>query len=971
MAEVLTNTQSFIEVQFPVSKVSKESYKERKANYSQTLTGLGKWWGRKPLILVRATIIGLLMPSTDDPVKDREIFLKILTMDDEGLLLRRNKDFTQTELYNSLTPRERKGYFTADSDEESAKLLREVSKEDKTKLQEIAFNKLSYDKKLEYSVRPENIEGPSKEAWQEINAHLKTKASNIQELVEELGKRKFGHTPKVGDAFCGGGSIPFEAARIGCEAFASDLNPVAALLTWAAFNIIGGGEEVVQEVQKAQEEVFNRVDEQITEWGIEHNDKGHRADAFLYCLETKCPECGWKIPLAPSWVIGKKRMCIAKLVPDEATKSYKIEIKSDVSSKEMKEADEAGTVKDSNLDCPHCKQKTPIEMIRGDRQTDQGTSYGLRMWENEDIIPIETDTFQERLYCVRWTYEIEQKNGKFKEIRYYATVEDEDLEKEQKVVDLLKENFDEWQKEGYIPSTQIQPGDKTDEPIRTRGWTHWHHLFNPRQLLLHGLFGQITNELSDTDLYQVINILGIGRCADWNGKLCRWDSSAGNERVAQTFYNQALNPLSSYATKGFLRLNTSYFVKIDTMEEFNNTLTVLPADARALNHNCDLWITDPPYADAVNYHELSEFFLAWYQKTIEKLFPEWYTDSKRALAVVGRSDDFRRSMVDCYSNLAKNMSDNGLQVVMFTHQDSSVWADLALILWASGLQVVSAWCILTETDTTLKEGNYVKGTVNLILKKQLSEETAFIDELYVEVEQEVKNQLHSMLELEDEEDPNFSDTDYQLAAYAAALRVLTKYKNIEDIDITHELSKPKNSNETSPIEKIIIDAVKVACDFLIPKGFDNLTWRLMSAEERFYLKGLDLESHGEFRSGAYQELARGFGIRDYRDFQSSTKANQTRLKSASEFEKRLLGDTNFGSSLVRNVLFAVREIVRTEDVNEGKNWLKTEIKDYWNNRKTLIEIARYLGSFEHLMEHWEKDSQAAKLLAGALENDHV
>jgi putative DNA methylase len=66
--------KSFIEVQFPVSKVSKESYKERMSNYSQTLTGLGKWWGRKPLVLVRATILGLLLPATDQPEKDREVF---------------------------------------------------------------------------------------------------------------------------------------------------------------------------------------------------------------------------------------------------------------------------------------------------------------------------------------------------------------------------------------------------------------------------------------------------------------------------------------------------------------------------------------------------------------------------------------------------------------------------------------------------------------------------------------------------------------------------------------------------------------------------------------------------------------------------------------------------------------------------------------------------------------------------------
>jgi len=55
---------AFIEVQFPVSKLSKECYKERKAGSGQTLTPLGKWWGRKPLVLVRAILLGLLMPAT-------------------------------------------------------------------------------------------------------------------------------------------------------------------------------------------------------------------------------------------------------------------------------------------------------------------------------------------------------------------------------------------------------------------------------------------------------------------------------------------------------------------------------------------------------------------------------------------------------------------------------------------------------------------------------------------------------------------------------------------------------------------------------------------------------------------------------------------------------------------------------------------------------------------------------------------
>src|SRR6266699_151605 len=103
--------KSFIETQFPVSKLSKESYKERKANYSQTLTGLGKWWGRKPLILVRAAILGLLIPATDDPQKDREVFLRLLTMDVDGLWRRKNKNLTAVEVYELLTPTERAHWY--------------------------------------------------------------------------------------------------------------------------------------------------------------------------------------------------------------------------------------------------------------------------------------------------------------------------------------------------------------------------------------------------------------------------------------------------------------------------------------------------------------------------------------------------------------------------------------------------------------------------------------------------------------------------------------------------------------------------------------------------------------------------------------------------------------------------------------------------------------------------------------------
>lgn len=92
--------KSFIEVQFPVSKLSKEAFKERKAGAGQTLTGLGKWWGRKPLVLVRALLLGVLLPATDDPKKDMKIFLKLMAMDEEGLKLRKKAAYQQESFLN-------------------------------------------------------------------------------------------------------------------------------------------------------------------------------------------------------------------------------------------------------------------------------------------------------------------------------------------------------------------------------------------------------------------------------------------------------------------------------------------------------------------------------------------------------------------------------------------------------------------------------------------------------------------------------------------------------------------------------------------------------------------------------------------------------------------------------------------------------------------------------------------------------
>lgn len=1006
---------AFIETQFPIARLSAESYKERKAGASQTLTGLGKWWGRKPLILVRASILGMLMPASNDAKKDREIFLKILTMDDDGTWQRCKGEIPAAAWREAASLEVQEEFFGARglkqglSDEEKEALFTQIwealSPEQQQTLDaqrmrpvpdRAEFDALPYAERLVHCERPENIDGPSAAAWADINAHLSTTATCLSELIEQLGQRNFGHTPRVGDSFCGGGSIPFEAARIGCDAFGSDLNPVAGLLTWASLNLLGGGAGVQAEVARVQQQVFAAADQQIIEWGIEHNDRGERADAFLYCVEAKPEGCDYYIPLAPSWVVAEKYNMVTRWtrVGNADRLTPEVLAVSDTEFKLYKNK-KGATIVDGRVVDPFNPNRTwSVEALRG--------TNGLRRWTNGDVVPRADDVFQERLYCIRWVKTV-MRNGKPKLNRRYAAPDSADMLREAKVLTLLRDRFTEWQREGFIPSKAMPvDGEKTDEPIRTRGWTHWHHLFTPRQLLMHGLVFSLASERNHSHEVRAAFMIGMAASSDWSSKLCRWTPqlarSGGIGASVQTFYNQALNTLFTWANRPFEGVKNAITLKKLTAPRIVSSSEVRPIDARDLNHSCDLWITDPPYADAVNYHELSDYFLAWYDKQLCKTFPEWTADSRAELAVRGDGEDFRRSMVEIYKNLARNMPDNGLQMVMFTHQDPAVWADLGMIIWAAGLKATAAWTISTETEAAgIKQGNYVQGTVCLVLRKRAANAPGFLDEVYPLVEDEVKRQIASMQALDEGGEPNFNDADYQLAAYAAALKVLTQYGNLDGKDVEHEVFAVRAKGEKSDFQTVIERALGIACDTLIPRGLES-AWRDLSLVERYYLRSLDIESRGERRKGMYEELARGFGVTDIKPLLKSDKANGARMFTPSGLAASLLGPAQgtetvastlpahrgrassagphpFAAAPLRHLMFAIRETAAADNSPEqGRQYLRDTFgQGYWSKREGFVNLLEWLAALGNAegMTEWADDSEAARILTGRLRNDHA
>jgi putative DNA methylase len=992
----LKDTPALIERLMPVQKLSAEAYKEQMAGTGKTLTAIGSYWkGRKPLILNKACILGCLLPATKDLKRDLEVFEKLMAMDDESFVVRWPRRPRPKEIVAALSVAHIRDYFIIaptdglpesgpvdwskpDYQDVEVTWRADVSELERRRIEAQMLPRVSYRERVDSAKRPEEVmDTVHQHIWDVVNTHLGTTACTFPQLIEQLGVMRFGHRPRIADTFCGSGQIPFEAARLGCDTYASDLNPVACMLTWGAFNIVGASNKARAYLAEAQKEMVAKAEDKITSLGIEHDGQGWRGKIYLYCNEIRCPETGWMVPMLPNRVLNKVRSIILELVPNVPKQRYDIAIRAGVSATEMTAARQGTVRTDGPGQDPFLvhrlggiEHRARLSTLRGDYRMVSGSiGNKLRMWEKSDFKPDPTDVFQERLYAIQWMRPTKTGRGEEYEVR---EVSEKDLERERTVETYIAENLALWQEKGWLPDTRIEPGVKTDEPIRTRGWTYWHHLFNPRQLLVGGLLNQITGaELK----------LGFARVLNCNSRLSRFTiGGSGAAMVTGVFDNQALNTLINYGCRGMryaLDIADANYKSFELTPKVTSKIACHSAE-QLVAHN-DIYVTDPPYGDAVKFEEILEFFIAWLRKNPPPEFSEWVWDSRRSLAIHGEDEDFRRGMVASYQRMTECMPESGIQVIMFTHQSGSIWADMANIVWASGLRVTAAWYVVTETDSALREGSYVKGTVLLVLRKRAGTSKTTRDDLAWEIQEEVASQIADLTGLNQASkgfyrDENvFEDADIQMAGYAAALRVLTRYAIIDGRDMTTEAIRPRIKGETTLVDDLIAFAVDTANQCLVPQGIAQAHWDSFSSAERFYLKLIDLETKGLKTLDNYQNFAKAFKVRDFRAFMASQKANQARLKSAVEFGKTEMSEASeFYQSALRAVLYALMELVNDLDGGEVLAHLTLNVPDYYSNqiqRQLVVELADYLAKKLETLR--PEEATAARVLRELVKNQRL
>jgi hypothetical protein len=313
-------------------------------------------------------------------------------------------------------------------------------------------------------------------------------------------------------------------------------------------------------------------------------------------------------------------------------------------------------------------------------------------------------------------------------------------------------------------------------------------------------------------------------------------------------------------------------------------------------------------------------------------------------------------------------------------------------MWAAGLQVKQVWSVATETaGLGVRSGNYVQSTYNMVLRKRSISEVGYVDFITPKVNKRVREVITGMRESQIAGDLarcGYTDTDYLLAAQAAAAEVVTGYASIDGVDLGAELRTPNAERGHSALRTLMENAKRTATDFLLPPAMDSairragagdpyVFWRQFSPEEKFLLKGLEGEAQGVFKIGAFQDVGRAYGLSNYEELMGPTQANDSRTNLPEElprpdairFDEVPAADRSLWRySPTRHIYHALNLLADGAQIDRAVKHL-VDSTDFWNIRSTrLAPIIVYLKEITARLDHWAPYQDHLAALAIGIEN---
>ena len=662
-----------------------------------------------------------------------------------------------------------------------------------------------------------------------LNPHLLERAR--REILEANG----GKPPRVLDPFAGGGAIPLEALRLGCETYASDYNPVAVLILKATLEYPQKfGQPVEREDTSdlfgglmTEKRTVNPLLEAVKKWGNwvleearkeltrfyppdpppspsqgEGRGEGAIPVGYIWARTIPCqnPACGAEIPLMRQFWLAKKakkKVALYPFVGQDVILSYRIVGDGYAPWPEGFDPSQ-GTVSRAVATCPVCGGMVEAKTTR--RLFQEGKA-GQRMMAV--VLAPDPKGFQNPSGLRGKRYRV-------------ATEADEQVyrQAEAGLQEKRKRLMLEW---GMDPVP--------DEPLPLMsgvfnvplyGMTTWGSLFNARQQLALITFadkvrqahGRMMAEGYEPEFAKAVMTylgLAVDRLVDYNSGQCMWHTS--KELIAHTFGRQALqmvwdfievNPFSS-STGNW---SDAYVYLLNVLEHCSQTSNAEPLSAAVTQSSAtqlpypdahfDAVLTDPPYYINVPYADLSDFFYVWLKRTVGHLHPDLFSTplapKSQEICQMQHWDPeryaektkewFEKMLTKAFSEIHRVLKPGGIAIIVYAYKTTEGWEAVVNALLDSGLVVSGAWPLNTEMQSRLRsqESAALASSIYIVARKMARQPTGFYNEVRDELRQHLDAKLQRLWE------EGIGGADFFIAAIGSAIEVFGKYEQVMDYE---------------------------------------------------------------------------------------------------------------------------------------------------------------------------------------------
>jgi len=715
---------------FPITEASVESVRERSTGHNPPTSRIHVWFARRPHTTSRAAVLGSLLPSE----AERDLFLRLL-----GIPLGVDVGRAEQEILKAKTTGIR-----------------------------LSYNPFSWEKAFKHT--------PS--------------ASELSSFQSLLKNNRGVGQPLVVDPMAGGGSIPFEAMRLGLPVVAGDLNPVAFVCLKGTLEYPARfGEKLLPAVESFCNEVHEAAKAELEEFFPMRPSE--RVYAYLWARTIRCTSCGLVIPLSPNWWIvrtGRDEDNVAvKLVVPENGEKCDFEIVKRPTAHRLDP--DSGTVKGGRAECPRCHMVTKGDEVKQEAQNQR---------------------MGHQLYCVCIKKRIagkKQANWDFREPTK------EEYEAIEKVGKQFGEKLPHWENKNWVPYEPYAKG--FSDRCSVYGVRKWSDLFNARQMFTHltylekfleakeKLLAGKERDSEEWDFATAIATYGaiiFDTCVDYNCLLSIWHAT--RSLIAHMMGLQAFPFKWSYAEWNQLVRRGGYewalSKVLDALKEIVNllpenspnsmvycgTATKIPLESKSV----PCIVVDPPYAENVMYAEVSDFFYVWLKRLVGDLFPEAFSATltekeEEAVANPARfkgmggsakklaQEDYRTKMEACFREMNRILQDDGIMTVMFTHRTAEAWSSLATALMNADFTFVSSWPVSTEPpDKYAKRGKGVlKVTVLLTCRKRIANHPGIWEHIIEELREVAKQKIEEFSKL------GINGPDLKVSVYGPVLGRFADY----------------------------------------------------------------------------------------------------------------------------------------------------------------------------------------------------